>query len=73
MTVIHDDASTADAAATALFVAGPQGWQEIARQMGMDQVMLIDSDMRIHVTPKMNRRLIFQSEPVPEVIVSPLQ
>lgn len=72
VTVIHDDAGTADAAATALFVAGPQGWQAIARQMGIDQVMLIDSEMRIHVTPKMNRRLIFQSQPVPEVIVSPL-
>jgi len=72
VTVIHDDAGTADAAATALFVAGPQGWQATARQMGIDQVMLIDSEMRIHVTPKMNRRLIFQSQPVPEVIVSPL-
>ncbi len=72
VTVIHDDAGTADAAATALFVAGPQGWRATARQMGIDQVMLIDSEMRIHVTPKMNRRLIFQSQPIPEVIVSPL-
>ncbi len=70
VTVIHADAATADAAATALFVAGPQDWRATARQMGVEQVMLIDSEMRIHVTPAMNRRLVFQSQPIPEVIVS---
>lgn len=72
VTVIHRDAATADAAATALFVAGPQGWRQVARQMGIEQVMLIDEDGRIHVTPSMNQRLIFQSEPLPEVIETPL-
>ncbi len=72
VTVIHADAATADAAATALFVAGPQDWRATARQMGVEQVMLIDSEMRIHVTPAMNRRLVFQSQPLPEVNVSAL-
>ena len=43
VTVIHDDAGVADAAATALFVAGPDRWHEIARSMGVKYVMLIDS------------------------------
>lgn len=57
VSVIHGDAGTADAAATALFVAGPERWHEIARSMGIKYVMLIDSDMRIHMNPAMQQRV----------------
>jgi thiamine biosynthesis lipoprotein len=57
VTVIHDNAGTADAAATALFVAGPEHWYEIARSMGIRYVMLIDTEGRIHMNPAMQTRV----------------
>jgi thiamine biosynthesis lipoprotein len=57
VTVIHHNAGTADAAATALFVAGPEHWYEIARAMGIRYVMLIDTDGRIHMNPAMLKRI----------------
>lgn len=57
VTVIHPDATTADSAATALMVAGPQDWQAIAKQMGIDQAFMIDRTGQHHMTPKMRSRL----------------
>lgn len=57
VTVIHSDAATADAAATALFVAGPDGWYNIARKMGIKYVLLIDAEDRAHMNPAMKKRL----------------
>jgi thiamine biosynthesis lipoprotein len=71
VTVIHHDAALADAAATALFIAGPQEWAAIARDMGVDQVMLIDKKGRIYLTPKMQQRIQFEM-PVKDVQVVPL-
>ncbi len=62
-TVIHPIAATADAAATALFIAGPDAWPAIARQMGVEYVMLVDREGRIHMNPAMKARLTFESEP----------
>ena len=72
VTVIHREAAIADAAATALFVAGPQDWPLIARDMGVDQVMLVDTDGVVHMTPAMAERVRFEVEPRPEVRVTPL-
>ena len=63
VTLIHRDATLADAAATALFVAGPKDWQRIARQMGVNAVMLIDAKGDIHITPQMKQRLQFTKPP----------
>ena len=41
VTVIHHDAGIADAAATALFVAGPEHWYEIARAMDIKYAIRI--------------------------------
>ena len=57
VTVIHSDAATADAAATALFVAGPDHWQRVARNMGIRFVMLIDNNGTIHMNPAMQSRI----------------
>jgi len=57
VTVIHSDSTTADAAATALFVAGPEEWFEIAGKMGLTQVLLIDQLGTLHMTPAMQQRL----------------
>lgn len=59
VTVIHTNSGLADAAATALFVAGPEKWLNIAAKLGLTQAMLIDQNGIIHVTPEMHKRLIF--------------
>jgi len=63
VTVIHTSAATADAAATALFVAGPRHWREVARAMGIHQAMLIDSDGKAHLTEAMAERLQLHFDP----------
>lgn len=70
VTVIHRDAATADAAATALFVAGPEQWHERARAMGLRYVMLVDAEGTVHLSPAMARRVRFEVEPAPRVILS---
>jgi len=72
VTVVCDDAATADAAATALFVAGPEGWREVARNMGIKEVMLIDENMTVYMTPAMAARIQFTVEPKPKTVVTPL-
>lgn len=57
VTVVHSNAVTADAAATALFVAGPNAWFEIARNMGLRYVLLIDDAGTINMTPAMAKRI----------------
>ncbi len=66
VTVIHDNAAEADAAATALFVAGPDQWHRIARQMGIRYVLLVDENNIVHMNPAMQRRveLIDRKQPV---------
>ena len=57
VTVLHSDATTADAAATALFIAGPQGWPRIAEQMDVDSVLLVDTNGLVHMTPQMQAQI----------------
>ena len=66
------DAAIADAAATALFVAGPKGWSGVARAMGIKEVMLIDENMTVYMTPEMAQRIQFTVEPKPKIVVTPL-
>ncbi len=49
VTVVHPDPATADAAATALFVAGDD-WPRVARALGVDVVMRVTPDGRIEAT-----------------------
>lgn len=57
VTVIHTDPALADAAATALFVAGSRDWQRIARKMGLRYVMLVDARGEIYLTRAMMERV----------------
>lgn len=57
VTVVHPSAALADAAATALLVAGPQGWGRVAAALGVDQVLVIDRQGRRHATPRLRARL----------------
>jgi thiamine biosynthesis lipoprotein len=68
-TVISRDGGMADAAATALSVAGPQLWERIAAQMGATQVMLVDDQGSVHLSPDMRERIEFQQS-IDRIIVS---
>ena len=59
VTVVHASAALADAAATALFVAGPQRWRQAAQQLGVAQVLVIDAEGAARVTPALAGRLQF--------------
>lgn len=70
VTVIHDNATEADVASTALLIAGVEHWRETARALGVKQVMLIASDGTIHMSPAMAERIRFETEQPPHVIRS---
>lgn len=57
VTVVHPSAALADAAATALLVAGPARWRSVARRMGVDQVLVIDRAGRRHASVGLAPRL----------------
>ena len=56
VTVLHTNAAEADAAATALFVAG-KDWPQVAATMGIEHVMLARPDGQIELSPKMMARV----------------
>lgn len=68
-TVITPDAVLADAASTALFVAGPEGWRETAQAMGIDQAMVVLEDGQVLATSQFAQR--FQASTGVEVTVLP--
>ena len=57
VTVVHPCADVADAAATALLVAGPLRWREVARRMNIDDVLVVHDDARVDATATMRVRL----------------
>ena len=59
VTVLAKDAGLADAASTALFIAGPEGWQKIARQLELAYVMLIAADNTVYLSQAMSERIQF--------------
>lgn len=71
VTVIHNVAADADAAATALFVAGPKDWYRIAKAMGIHYVMLVDRSGTVHMNPAMAKRIHFEGGKTPKIELSP--
>jgi thiamine biosynthesis lipoprotein len=69
VTVIHREAALADAAATALFVAGPGDWPRVAALLGVEQVMLVETSGTIQMTPEMEARTWLMPDPKPEVTI----
>ncbi len=63
VTVLADDATLADAAATALFVAGPSQWQAIAGNMGIRDVLLIDTAGSARMTETLRGLIHFEQTP----------
>ena len=68
-TVIANDGGAADAAATALTVAGPENWQTIAQQMELTQALLVDDTGRIHVTRSLYPRLIWPEKAPTDLVI----
>lgn len=66
VTVIDNNAARADAAATALFVAG-DNWPQLAAELGLQHVMLMNKNGILEMTPAMAERvklISYQDEPV---------
>lgn len=49
-----------DAASKPLFISGVAGWRKAARQIGVDQALLIDASGKIHITPAFAKRIRFE-------------
>jgi len=61
--VLHADPVTADAAATALFIAGPDGFAELTASMGLGCALLLDHEDRLYLTEAMAKRLRLMRTP----------
>jgi len=59
--VIHENGALADATATALIVAGPDHWVEVAKAMGVCLVMLVDKEGTVYASPEMLARVQFDT------------
>ena len=62
-TVLHPDAARADVAATALVVAGSTVWPEVARSLGVRDIMIVDEAGRVQLTPGMAAKAQFAGRP----------
>jgi thiamine biosynthesis lipoprotein len=56
VTVIAANAELADAASTALFVAGPAAWLEVAGRLGVTAALRVDASGRVEMTRAMRDR-----------------
>lgn len=70
VTVFASQADLADAAATALAVAGPGSWLSVARSMGVSGVILVADDGTVTLTPGIQERIQFAADQAPAIVVS---
>lgn len=70
VTVIDARATVADAAATALMVAGAQHWYAVAKGMGITSVMLVGDDGRVYMDPRTAQRIHWEVDPPPQIVLS---
>ena len=68
-TILHTDATLADAAATSLLIAEEEEWESIAEQMGITHALLIDQDGKVYITPAMQEHITWVKEPYQLIIV----
>ncbi|WP_337997435.1 FAD:protein FMN transferase [Oleispirillum naphthae] len=72
-TVIAENGSLADAASTALTVAGMRDWPRIAKRMGITRVLMVDDSGTIAASPDMAKRLIFPEGQKPNLVIRPIE
>jgi len=70
-TVIHDNATVADAAATAIMAAGPEHWHEVARALNIHYVLLLASDGTLYMNPAMHERLELSGHEPYKIVLGP--
>ncbi len=68
VTVVDRDPVLADAAATALFVAGLEEWERIAGRLGVRDILIIDHEGRAWMTASMAERTTLEAD-VTEVVI----
>jgi len=59
-TIVTHDGTLADAAVTAILVAGKNDWPQVASALGLDTVLVIDEQGDLFMTDKMQDRLILK-------------
>jgi len=59
VTIITDEGLLADAAATALVVAGLEDWPQVAKALDLDQVAVVDGNGTVYLTVEMEQRIQF--------------
>ena len=52
----------ANAAATALVVAGLDGWPAVARALDLNKVLVVDESGMVYLTPEMEQRMQFSGD-----------
>ena len=57
LTVVHSDGTLADGGGAALYVAGSTGWPQLARKLGIKQVLAVDDDGAVSVSERLAARL----------------
>ena len=57
VTVIHSNPIVADAAATAIMVAGIDKWQQVAIKMGVNKALVVDNAGKLIMTKAMSNRI----------------
>ena len=68
VTVIAAEGILADAAATALVVAGLNDWPAVAQALGLTQVLVVDESGKVYLTPEMEQRVEFSGEVEKELV-----
>jgi thiamine biosynthesis lipoprotein len=68
VTLITNEGLLADAAATALVVAGLEGWPEVARALKLDKVAVVDESGTVYLTSEMEQRIEFSGDVEPVII-----
>lgn len=61
----NDAGTRSDGHSKPLFVAGPAHWRKMAERLGLKEVMLIDSNRNVEMTPAMRERLASQPSSSP--------
>jgi len=57
LTVVHRDGTLADGGGAALFVAGPEGWPQMAKRLGIEQVLAVDEHGAVWASEQLAARL----------------
>ena len=70
VSIITVDGTTADAAATALFVAGPDEWRAVAHALGIESVLRVDATGVIEMTAPMRDRFQLSAGVSSDIIVA---